>query len=100
MILVDEFCEIIAGDIDHDDYQYVDGTRFEFKPYRTYYDCLEEFNQSNNYDWGVWNDKKLNWTPKDPSIEWLVSTQDCTDLTIAPNPAEVGLTTKKVLETL
>jgi hypothetical protein len=77
---------LTAGTIDTSDFAYQAGTTFEFKPFKTYQDCLEEFNGTNYYDYGCWEDKSFFWTPRSDSVDWLVSTLDCSDVSISPNP--------------
>ena len=88
VLLVDADSEIVDGDVETGDYTYPNGTRFEFAPYTTYFDALEQFNAGAGFNWGVWNDLGIYWTAKTPDvIDWYVYTRDCKDLTITPNPA-------------
>jgi hypothetical protein len=80
------YSEIVAGTIETGDYDFPDGTRFEFAPATYYFDALEQMNAANNYDWGVWLDHKFYFTAKTPTIiKWYVKTEDCDDLTISQN---------------
>jgi hypothetical protein len=86
-VLLVAITELTAGDINTGDYAYPVASKFEFSPWTPFFDCLEQFNQGNDYNWGVWENKALSWTPKTPTvIDWLVKTSDCIDLTITPNP--------------
>ena len=76
---------IIAGTISTSDWAYNSGTVFSFAPYTSYSDATEELNKGNNFNYGVWTDKKLNFTAKTSTINWLVKTEDCSDLTISPD---------------
>jgi len=87
VVLADPDILIVEGDIETDDYAYPAPTRFEFAPYTTYFDAIEKLNAGNNYDWGVWDDRALDFKAKTPgTVDWLVYTGDCTDITIRPNP--------------
>ena len=83
---------LTAGDIDTTDHAYQANTRLEFAPYTSYFDALEQFNQPNDYDFGCEEDTltgghKFYWRPKDDTIDWVVSTNDCNSINISPNPA-------------
>jgi len=83
----DSDCEIYGNDIETTDFEYAVGTRFEFSPFTTYFNALEQFNAASNFDWGSWG-RELYWKAKTPSvIDWFVYTNDCDSLTITPNPA-------------
>lgn len=87
IVLVDPDINIIAGTIETGDYAFPVGTRFEFAPATPYFDALDQFNAANNYDWGVWLDRRFDFTAKTPgTIDWYVWTRDCEDLSISPNP--------------
>lgn len=87
VMLLDTNINIIAGTIETSDYAFPVNTKFEWAPATYYFDCIEQFNAANNYDWGVWLDKRLDFTAKTPSvIDWYVWTRDCEDLSISPNP--------------
>lgn len=90
VILADGDIEIIEGDLGGYGYAYPQYTRFEFAPYTTYFDALEKLNAADKWDWGVWNDFKMYYSEPDPTdIKWIVYLEDCSDLTISPNPANL-----------
>ncbi len=78
-----------VGDIETTDYAYPNGTRFEFAPYTTYFDALEQFNAGAGFDWGAGPEGlDIYWRAKTPEvIDWYVYTKDCKSLSISPNPA-------------
>lgn len=79
--------QIVAGNIETGDYIYPAGCTFSVAPFKTYYDIFGDMNAANNYDWGIWNDKRLDFTAKKPGIiDWMVYTGDCNDLDISNNP--------------
>ena len=84
IILADADIKITHGTIETDDYSYPSGTSFEFSKYTSYFDCLEQLNQGNNYDWGVWENGALSFTKKAAGvIDWYIRTDDCNDLEIS-----------------
>lgn len=85
-LLADGDIELVAGTIETTDYNHLNGTVFEFSPYTTYFDCLNELNGANNWNWGVWTDKKIDFVEPLDTVNWLIRTKDCNDLKIQPNP--------------
>jgi hypothetical protein len=84
VILADLDSYISQGTIETDDYSYPNGTSFEFSKWTSYFDCLEQLNQGNNYDWGVWENAGLSFTKKAAGvIDWYIRTDDCNDLEIS-----------------
>jgi hypothetical protein len=78
---------ITPGIIKTTDYEYPAGTRFEFAPSTYMFDCMEQLNAANNYDWAVWEGPAISYTAKTPNIvHWVAYARDCDDLVIAPNP--------------
>lgn len=79
--------DFLGGTIETSDYAFPVGTKFDFAPATYYFNCIEQFNAANNYDWGVWLDKGFDFKAKTPgTIDWYAWTQDCEDLSISPNP--------------
>lgn len=83
-----------AGEITITDHAYQATARFEFAPYTCYFDCLEQFNQTDNWDFGCEHDidsnkPKFYWRPKEEVVDWVVSTNDCDSITISPNAASL-----------
>jgi hypothetical protein len=84
--LADGDIELIAGTIETTDYDHLNGTIFEFSPYKSYFDCFNELNGADNWHWYVDVGKTLNYVEPDDDVKWLIRTSDCVDLKIQPNP--------------
>ncbi len=90
VLLADDLIELSAGDIDTSDYEYPNGTVFEFQPYTTYASALETLNEGNNWDYGVEPGKRFYFRQPKTDIDWYVHVDDCSSLTIAPNPENLA----------
>lgn len=89
VLLIDPNTSIVAGMMETGDYVYPEGTLFEFAN-KYYFDALEELDAGNNFNWGVWGNKAIDLRAKHASVDWLVWTGDCEDLTISPNPDAIA----------
>ena len=90
VILADPGINLIPGNIQTSDYSYPENTTFTFYPSKFYSECLTQLNAGNNWNWGVWEDKKFDFTPKKSLVDWYVYTDDCDSLTISPNPENLS----------
>jgi hypothetical protein len=89
VMLADTDIDIVAGTVETGDYAYPIGTKWTLAPYTEYYQCMEQFNSGNNYDWGVWLDLAFDYADKDTTtIDWFVKVGDCDDIRVAYNPEQ------------
>lgn len=74
------------SDIETTDYTYPQGTRWEFSPWTSHFDALEQFNSGNGWQFGFWEDRTFFWKDPDTTEKWFVYVEDCDDISIRSNP--------------